>query len=73
MTHALDTDRLVPSGEAASILGIREQTLGVWRLRGCGPAYIRVGRAVRYRLSDLATYIDSRRVSSTAEADALDA
>jgi predicted DNA-binding transcriptional regulator AlpA len=67
-----ETDRLVDEREAAAILGgLKPQTLACWRLRGDGPAFCKIGRAVRYRLSDLAAYIKSRRCANTAEADAL--
>ena len=68
----LETDRLVDEREAASILDCKPQTLSVWRLRGQGPAFHKIGRLVKYRLSTLAAYIDSRRCQNTAEADALD-
>lgn len=67
----LETDRLVDEREAASILDVKSQTMSVWRLRGCGPAFFKIGRLVKYRLSDLASYIESRRCTNTAEADAL--
>ncbi len=52
----------------ATILGVRVKTLQAWRVRGAGPAFIRVGRLVRYRPSDLQRWIESRRVPSTSEA-----
>jgi hypothetical protein len=68
-----ETDRLVDEREAAAILGgLKPQTLSVWRLKGCGPAFHKIGTRIRYRLSDLAAYIDGRRCTSTGEADALD-
>lgn len=65
-------DRLIDEVEAADILGVKKQTMGVWRIRGCGPAFVKIGRLVKYKLSDIRNYIDSRTVSNTAEADALD-
>ncbi len=50
--------------EAAELLGIEPQTLAVWSCRGIGPAFIKVGRSVRYRLSDLEKFIESGRVST---------
>lgn len=34
-------------------LQVPEQTLAVWRMKGYGPAFFKVGRHVRYRLSDV--------------------
>ena len=64
-------DRLVDETEAADILTVKKQTMSVWRLRGCGPRFVKIGKCVRYRLSDLHAYIDCRTVSNTAQADAL--
>jgi predicted DNA-binding transcriptional regulator AlpA len=41
-------------------LGISEKTLAQWRWRGEGPAYIKIGGAVRYRWESVDAYIASR-------------
>jgi excisionase family DNA binding protein len=41
--------RLVTPDEFAAELGIPVKTLAEWRSRGIGPAYVKVGRHVRYR------------------------
>lgn len=38
-------------------------TLAQWRYLRRGPAYIKVGRSVAYRLSDLLDYVEQTRVS----------
>lgn len=65
-----DDDRLVTREEAAKVLGLRPNTLGVWacRKRG-GPPFVRVGlRAVRYRMRDLREYLAARTVEPSAGA-----
>jgi excisionase family DNA binding protein len=57
--------------QAAKYLGLQVQTLNAWACRGCGPKFVKLGRAVRYRKSDLEAYIESRVVQSTGEADEL--
>jgi len=52
--------------QAANILGLKPQTLRNWRGMDRGPAYVKVGRAVRYGLSDLITYMEERRVQPGA-------
>lgn len=42
-------ERLLTTVEVAEMLRISRRTLETWRLRGRGPAYIRVGRRVGYR------------------------
>lgn len=65
------TEKLLDTEETAKILGLARQTLDVWRVRGRGPRFIKVGRAVRYRESDLQSYLDGlESFSSTAESGA---
>lgn len=50
--------------EAADILGIREETLAVWRCTKRYPlSYVKIGRKVFYRGQDLRKFIDSRVVN----------
>ena len=42
--------------EAAQWLKVKVQTLALWRSKGKGPRYCKIGRAVRYRLEDLEAY-----------------
>lgn len=53
--------------EAAQYLGLKAATLNKWRVYGEGPPFIKVGRLVRYRRSDLDAYLSGRRVQSTSE------
>lgn len=53
--------------EAADRLGIERSTLANWRWNGKGPPYLKIGGRVRYRLSDLATYLDGRIRKSTSD------
>nr|WP_261976562.1 MULTISPECIES: hypothetical protein [Curtobacterium] len=39
-----------------------------WRYLRRGPAYIKVGRSVAYRLSDLLDYVEQTRVSHNGAA-----
>lgn len=35
-------------------------TLADWRTKHAGPAYVRVGRLIRYRLADLNAWLEAR-------------
>lgn len=48
--------------EAAQVLGLNRQTLANWRHFHRGPAYSKLGRSVRYRVSDLIRYAESRKI-----------
>ena len=54
---------LLKPAEAASFLLTSVGTLAQWRYLRRGPAYIKVGRSVAYRLSDLLDYLEQTRVS----------
>ena len=47
--------------DAASRLGLKVATLRAWRHRGRGPAFVRLGRAVRYLSNDLDEFLRANR------------
>ena len=53
--------------EAASYLKSSLSTLAKRRLRGGGPVYVRIGRAVRYRQRDLDAWLEHTASQSTSE------
>ena len=53
---------------AAGRLGLKVATLRAWRGQGKGPAYVRLGRAVRYLPSDLQEFLRANRHRSQAHA-----
>ena len=61
-------DKVLTTQEAADLLKVKRQTLEAWRLRGGGPAYLKFGKAVRYRESDLDDFIKKSVRHSTSEA-----
>ena len=65
-----DPDAALNENQAAEFLGLSVRTLQAWRVRGGGPSYVKIGRAVRYRRRALVSYQESHTVSSTSEADA---
>ena len=66
--------RLLTTKEAAKLLGLHYVTLQKWRVRGCGPPFLRLGgRAVRYRVSDLERWMRRHTFDSTTQADVVGA
>jgi excisionase family DNA binding protein len=53
--------------QAAQALGIKPGTLEIWRVRGDGPAFMKIGRAVRYRRDDIEAFMTAGRRASTSE------
>lgn len=60
-----DTSPLLDGVQAARMLGLHRRTLENWRCRGEGPVFLRVGRAIRYRPSDVNAWLDGRRFQNT--------
>jgi len=59
--------RLVCEKEAAVLLGLKNPgTLSVWRCVKRYPTlkYVRVGKAIRYRTSDIEAFLQSRTVGT---------
>lgn len=60
--------RLLSTGETAEALGLKPQTLRVWRIRGGGPRFIRLSASrVAYDSRDLDEWVRSRAFASTSE------
>ncbi len=53
--------------DMAARLGITPETAANWRYRGQGPRYLLVGRRIRYRLTDLAEWLDAQTRTSTSD------
>ena len=53
--------------QAAAYVGLSRSTLEKSRVRGDGPAYLKLGQSVRYRPDDLELWLAGKRVTSTSE------
>lgn len=59
-------DTLLIPQELADMLQVPLQTLGQWRYLGRGPAYIKVGRHVRYRSVEVEQWLDRHTAGTDA-------
>ena len=66
----LDPEACCTEVQAAALLGLSPRTLQSWRVRGAGPAFVKIGRAVRYKRRALVKFQEENTVRSTTEADA---
>ena len=55
--------------EVASRLGVSRFTVRSWRLKGLGPRFLKMGRAVRYRAEDVDEYERQALVETKARPD----
>lgn len=59
---------LLTSAEAAEVLAIAKHTLENWRTTGeRALPFVRIGNQVRYRMSELETFVEANTFGSTSE------
>jgi predicted DNA-binding transcriptional regulator AlpA len=58
---------MVDTDGAAARVGLKPSTLEALRSRGGGPAYVKLGRTVRYRVADLDAWVAARVIGSTGD------
>ena len=69
-TNQAQEDFLINEKAVAKWLAVGLSTVQQWRLKGQGPRFIKIGKSVRYRQSDVLAYIrEQESFSSTSEAD----
>jgi hypothetical protein len=56
------TSTLISERAAAALLDVSVHTLRAWRFQTRGPAYIKMGKAVRYDMTSLEKFIDAHKV-----------
>lgn len=59
----MEKEKLLKESEVARLVDVSPYTLRNQRHCGRGPAYVKFGRAVRYRVSDIEKYIADRRIA----------
>jgi hypothetical protein len=67
----MEKDRYVTAAEASTIIGYKEQSLANWRFRGVGPSYTKRGHSIRYKVSDLLSFMEAHRIDPEARREAL--
>jgi Helix-turn-helix domain len=60
-------DSLITPETLSDRLGVRLTTLAEWRVKGRGPAFLRVGRSPRYRPESVDAWLLAQEHSSTVE------
>jgi excisionase family DNA binding protein len=65
--HSASQETYFRPREAAEYLRSSESTLAKKRLNGDGPSFVRIGRAIRYRRSDLDAWMSASIRTSTSE------
>lgn len=61
----MGSDPLINTARAAEVCGLSISTLITFRCRGKGPPFFRMGRAIRYRFSEVEAFRDRGRVETS--------
>ena len=67
MTASIQLEPLLDENACAEALNESVRTLQARRLRGDGPRFVKLGRTVRYRPSDIVAYIEANLRVSTSD------
>ena len=59
--------KLLTNTETAELIGLKPNTLEIWRWQGKGPIYRKVGRLVRYVESDVLAWLDAQTRQNTSQ------
>lgn len=74
MTTMVELDDLLSNEQTAAILGIKPNTLEIWRCKGKGPAFIKLGThpssPIRYERSRVAAWLAGNTHTSTSSVSA---
>jgi predicted DNA-binding transcriptional regulator AlpA len=65
LADQLHISRPLTEGEAAELIGVKPQTMAVWRSKGTGPPYLKTGRSIRYRPEDIKEYLQQHLVRTS--------
>ena len=57
---------MITEADAASLLGMKPDTLRQWRRESRGPSYHRFGREIRYTTEDIDAFVERNRVEVKA-------
>jgi hypothetical protein len=58
---SIDPEELIAATSAANLLHVRPATLTCWRYEKRGPPFVKVGRFVFYRKTDLSEWLAAQR------------
>lgn len=70
MSTMVGPSDMLDNEQTAAMLGIKPNTLEIWRLRGKGPPFVKLGRAkqcrVRYIREEVAQWLREQTFNSTS-------
>ena len=64
----LSDDAIIDQAAVGELLNKSPRTIEIWRGKGIGPPFVKIGRTVGYRLGAVREWLRTSEYSSTAEA-----
>ncbi|RZM06631.1 MAG: DNA-binding protein [Pedobacter sp.] len=59
--------KLLTNIQTAELLGLKPNTLEIWRVYGKGPTLRKLGRSIRYAEADILDWLDTHTCTSTSQ------
>lgn len=70
MVDTINLSELLDNEQTAALLGIKPNTLAIWRLKGKGPRFVKLGQAsqspVRYERAEVSRWLREQSFASTS-------
>lgn len=70
MADTIELSELLDNEQTAELLGIKPNTLEIWRMKGKGPVFIKLGEAkqarIRYQRSAIENWLREQSFASTS-------
>ena len=70
MTDTVKLNDLLDNEQTAALLGIKPNTLEIWRCTGRGPRFVKLGQSkqapIRYQRTEVASWIEQQSFASTS-------
>jgi hypothetical protein len=57
---------LMSPDETSATLGVKKETLAIWRIQGKNLPFVKIGRSIMYKTADIMNFIDGATRTSTA-------
>lgn len=67
MTAVLPAYNLLNEKQAAALMNVSVSFLQKLRIRGGGPKFLKISKSIRYRKSDIETYLSESERQSTSQ------
>lgn len=70
MADTIEMSELLDNEQTAALLGIKPNTLEIWRTKGKGPSFVKFGKTkqapIRYQRAVVMSWIDGQSFASTS-------